>query len=86
MAVPQGQRQREQDHREPEALFKAAKGGGYHVFMSPHYYYSTDNDWLFRDPLAQVMHDGHMFERKSMMDTTGQVGSSSDRLERFNFQ
>ena len=66
-----------------EKLFKAAKSGGYHVFVSPHYYYPTDNGWLFRDPLAQAMHDGHMFERRSISDTTGLAGSTSDWLPRF---
>lgn len=66
-----------------EKLFKAAKAGSYHVFVSPHYYYPTDNGWLFRDPLAQSMHDGHMFERRSITDTTGLAGSTSDWLPRF---
>lgn len=66
-----------------DKLFRAAKAGGFHVFVSPHYYYPTDNGWLFRDPLAQAMHDGHMFARRSISDTTGLAGSASDWLPRF---
>jgi isochorismatase family protein len=33
-------------------IFEAAKSGGYHVFISPHYFYPTDvNQWKFIDPL-----------------------------------
>ena len=30
-----------------ESLMKAAKAGGYRVFISPHYYYPTDKGWQF---------------------------------------
>lgn len=66
-----------------EKLFKAAKVHDYEVFISPHYYYPTDNGWLFRDPLSQVMHDNRMFARRSITDTADLAGSSSDWLPRF---
>lgn len=66
-----------------DKLFKAAKKGGYQVFISPHYYYPTDDDWHFRDSLSQMMHDNHMFARKSITDTTGLAGSTAAWLPRF---
>jgi nicotinamidase-related amidase len=30
-----------------EQLISSAKASGYHVFVSPHYYYPTDGDWQF---------------------------------------
>jgi nicotinamidase-related amidase len=33
-----------------EGIFRAAKQNGYAVFISPHYYYPTDDAWQFRDP------------------------------------
>src|SRR5687768_3274002 len=34
-----------------ERIFRAAKAGGYHVFISPHYFYPTDGNWAFNGPL-----------------------------------
>ncbi len=30
-----------------EELLKSAKESGYQVFISPHYYYPSDDDWKF---------------------------------------
>ncbi|MET3794297.1 cysteine hydrolase [Aquamicrobium terrae] len=61
-----------------ERLFKTAKAHGYEVFVSPHYYYPTDRGWHFHDPLGQVMHDAHMFERSGALDLKGFKGSGAD--------
>ncbi len=33
-----------------ERILKAAKRNGVRVFVSPHYFYATDDGWKFRDP------------------------------------
>lgn len=40
-----------------ERLFKAAKKNGFEVFISPHYYYPTDDSWKFGGTLEKMMHD-----------------------------
>ncbi|MGI8804296.1 MAG: isochorismatase family protein, partial [Thermoleophilaceae bacterium] len=47
-----------------EDLLKAAKDGGYEVFISPHYYYPTDRGWAFGGTLEKMMHEIDMFDRK----------------------
>lgn len=66
-----------------DKLFKAAKSSDMHVFVSPHYYYPTDDQWHFRDPLSNVMHENHMFEVKGITDTSSIPGSTADWLPRF---
>ncbi|MBD9502744.1 cysteine hydrolase [Pseudomonas sp. PDM17] len=61
-----------------ERLFKAAKAHSYEVFVSPHYYYPTDHNWHFHEPLGQVMHFNHMFERRSPLSLEGFAGSGAD--------
>ena len=33
-----------------EALLRAARDGGYPVFLSPHYYFPSDRRWAAADP------------------------------------
>lgn len=66
-----------------EALLKAAKKFDFPVFVSPHYYFPTDDNWEFRDPLGTVMHENHLFSRKGQLDLTGFSGSGSDWVESF---
>jgi hypothetical protein len=42
-------------------LFHAAKLAGITVAVSPHYFYPTDGQWLFGDPLEKFMRieNGH---------------------------
>ncbi len=42
-------------------LFDAAKLTGITVAVSPHYFYPTDNQWLFGDPLEKFMSGVGMF-------------------------
>jgi len=47
-----------------EALLRTAHAAGVPVFVSPHYCYPSDDSWLFREPLGEVMHENHRFTRK----------------------
>ncbi len=64
-------------------LFNATKQGGISVFISPHYYFPTDNDWKFGGALEELMHNIHMYERKGQLDLEGFEGSGSDWLARY---
>src|SRR6185312_11475878 len=66
-----------------ERLFQAAKVAGYHVFVSPHYYYPTDDGWHYRDPLGEVMHQNHLFARSNVLGIEGLEGSGADWLPQF---
>ena len=64
-----------------ESLFVAAKENGFHVFISPHYYYPTDHGWAFEGTLEQAMHEIKMFDRKGPLNLDGFEGSGADWLE-----
>lgn len=66
-----------------EHIFQKAKTTGFQVFVSPHYYYPTDDAWKFRDPLGALMPEGHMFARRGILDLGGFSGSGADWLNRF---
>ena len=66
-----------------DSLLKAAKENGIPVFISPHYDYPTDHGWKFEGTLEKVMHDIHMFDRKSALSLDGFEGSGADWLERY---
>ncbi|WP_239117337.1 cysteine hydrolase [Planotetraspora phitsanulokensis] len=66
-----------------ERIFKAAKERGYDVFISPHYFYPTDSDWMFNGPLeADEIRTG-TFARSGPLDLTGFRDSGADWLDRF---
>ncbi len=64
-----------------ESLFISAKGNGFPVFISPHYYYPTDHDWKFGGTLEKAMHSIHMFDRKGALNVDDFKGSGADWLE-----
>jgi nicotinamidase-related amidase len=66
-----------------EALRKAAKGSGYDVFVSPHYYYPTDQGWAFGGTVEKMMHEIHMFERGGALSLDGFEGSGADWLDQY---
>jgi len=66
-----------------ERIFKAGKSNGYPFFISPHYFYPTDEGWMFNDPLEVLEHETHMFARKGVLNLEGLTGSGADWLERF---
>ena len=66
-----------------EALFKTAKANGYDVFISPHYYYPTDQGWRFGGTVEKMMHEIRMFNRGGILNLDGFRGSGADWLEQF---
>ena len=66
-----------------EKLFKAAKGSGIPVLVSPHYYYPTDHGWKFEGALEVLMHNIGMFDRKGPLNLEGFTNSGADWLERY---
>jgi len=62
------------------ALFKAAKAAGLPVFVSPHYYYPTDDGWQFGGAVEVMMHEIKMFSRDGALTTKGFAGSGADWL------
>jgi len=61
-------------------LFHAAKLAGITVAVSPHYFYPTDKQWLFGDPLERFMSAVGMFGRQGAYSTDGFTGSGTDFL------
>lgn len=61
-------------------LFEAAKDAGITVVVSPHYFYPTDRQWRFGDPLEQFMRNAGMFERRGAYTTDGFADSGADFL------
>lgn len=64
-------------------LFKAAKMNGYEVFISPHYYYPTDQGWLSGGAVETMMDETRMFGRAGPLTLDGFRGSGADWLERY---
>jgi nicotinamidase-related amidase len=61
-------------------LFHAAKLAGITVAVSPHYFYPTDRQWRFGDPLERFMAEVGMFARQGAYTTAGFAGSGADFL------
>lgn len=66
-----------------ESLFKQAKAIDLPVFISPHYYYPYDHQWLFNAPGETFMHSTNMFERKGPLTITGFESSGADFMPEF---
>jgi nicotinamidase-related amidase len=66
-----------------DRIFRAAKDRGYGVFISPHYFYPTDNRWAFNGPLEAEEFEARTFARSGPLDLTGFANSGADWLERF---
>jgi len=66
-----------------ERIFKAAKAGGYEVFISPHYFFPEDHGWKFNGPLEADELKENLFGRKGRLVLEGLRGSGADWLERF---
>ena len=65
-------------------LLEAAKLSGITVAVSPHYFYPTDQQWLFGDPLEQFMGAVGMFARQGAYTTEGFTGSGADFLPAYH--
>jgi nicotinamidase-related amidase len=66
-----------------ERIFVTARDKGYLVFISPHYFYPTDNAWKFNGPLEADEFRTSTFARSGPLDLTGFKGSGADWLDRF---
>ena len=66
-----------------ERIFQAAKQNGFEVFISPHYFYPTDDGWRFNGPLETNEHETKMFARRGALSLDGFLGSGADWLEQF---
>jgi len=64
-----------------EMLLKAGEKKDLKLFISPHYYYPTDDNWQFGGPLENLMHKVGMFKRKDPLSLEGFEGSGADFLE-----
>lgn len=64
-------------------IFEAAKNHGYHVAISPHYFYPTDDDWNFNGPLESAEFESRTFSRTGALDLTGFSESGADWLPEF---
>jgi nicotinamidase-related amidase len=66
-----------------EQLMRAAKEHGYDVFISPHYYFPTDQKWQFGGTVEAMMHEINMFGRSGTLNTDGFDGSGADWLAQY---
>ncbi len=66
-----------------DRLMRAAKDGGYVLFVSPHYYFPTDHGWKFGGALEVLMHNIGMFDRTSPLSLEGFEGSGADWLAQY---
>lgn len=62
-------------------IFAAAAAGGYTVFVSPHYFYPTDHQWLFNGPLEEDELRTNTFARIGPLSLDGFAGSGADWLD-----
>jgi hypothetical protein len=65
-----------------ERIFKAAKGMGFEVFISPHYFYPVDKGWKFNGPLETDEAKSGLFARRGVLNLEGlkgrvQIGSNA---------
>lgn len=64
-------------------LFAAAQSAGIQIAISPHYYYPTDKGWKFVGALEKLMHNIHMFDRKSAYSMEGFDSSGADFMPEY---
>jgi nicotinamidase-related amidase len=66
-----------------EAIFIAARENGYQVFISPHYFYPTDDGWTFNGPLETAELNTRTFARCGPLNLNDFDNSGADWLDRF---
>lgn len=64
-------------------VFALAQENGLKVFISPHYFFPSDQGWKFGGALEKFMESKGMYERKGRLDLEGFEGSGADFLEEF---
>ena len=62
-------------------LLSAAKASGLQVFVSPHYFYPTDDGWLVNGPLESDEFTSRSFARNGPLVLDGFAGSGADWLD-----
>ena len=66
-----------------DRLFRAAKGGNFAVFISPHYLYPHDQAWRFGGAVERSMLAEKEFYRPDPIGDEGFEGSGADWLPRY---
>lgn len=66
-----------------ERIFKVAKDYDYHVLISPHYFYPTDDQWKINGPLETNELLTRTFARRGSLTLEGFRKSGADWLDRF---
>jgi nicotinamidase-related amidase len=66
-----------------ERIFKAAKSGGFEVFISPHYFFPTDKGWKMNGPLEAMEFETGTFGRSGALSLEGFENSGADWLNSF---
>lgn len=61
-----------------EEIFQMAEKKNMLVFVSPHYYYKHDHQWLFEGPIEKLMHNNGMFERTNPIKEEHFEGTGAD--------
>jgi nicotinamidase-related amidase len=64
-------------------IFAAARTAEFDVFISPHYFYPTDNNWLFNGPFEADEFRTNTFARAGALTLEGFSGSGADWLDEF---
>lgn len=64
-------------------LLGSAKKNDIPVFISPHYYFPTDDGWKFGGAVETMMHAIGMFSRSGALNVEGFSGSGADWLEAY---
>jgi nicotinamidase-related amidase len=64
-------------------ILVAAKTSDFKVFISPHYFYPTDETWLFNGPLESDEFRTNTFARTGALTLQGFTGSGADWLDEF---
>jgi len=64
-------------------LLESAKKNDIPVFVSPHYYFPTDDGWKFGGAVETMMHAIGMFSRSGALSVEGFSGSGADWLEAY---
>jgi nicotinamidase-related amidase len=66
-----------------ERIFRAAKSGGFEVFVSPHYFFPTDKGWKMNGPLESNEFETGTFARSGILNLEGFEDSGADWVSRF---
>lgn len=64
-------------------VFSLAREKGMKIFISPHYFFPSDEGWKFGGALEKFMESKGMYKRKGRLDMEGFEGSGADFLDEF---